>query len=133
MGIAVDDIRPTASGATAGVWQIRSSPGTFAFRLSRRTNRETPIDVDTQLPRHLHAMGETAILDPLCDFGSFCYFHEPESTSALLDGYATGPRRPDLALIKSFSAAIALHLASRSRLPGKAHRLDVAARHVATL
>jgi aminoglycoside phosphotransferase (APT) family kinase protein len=70
--------------------------------------------------------GDATILDRHWDLGSVLYFHGERNFAAILEAYSNnideGPSCARLAA--SFSVAIALHHASRSRLPGKEHRLD---------
>lgn len=76
--------------------------------------------------------GDATIADPRWDFASIRYFHGASAATAVIDGYTDDPGRRremnDGAAL--FSVAIALHHASRSRLPGKAHRLTIAASYL---
>lgn len=83
--------------------------------------------------------GGAAVLDPYWDFGSLRYFHGPSCIQPVLDGYMSAGALPETShhidrhLIDSFSLCIALHHSTRSRLPGKEHRLDAATRHAASI
>ena len=72
--------------------------------------------------------GEAALLDRRWDFASFCYFHGPDSLVPVVEGYSGDPetRHALFEDARLFSLGIALHHATRARLPGKAHRLAVA-------
>ena len=79
--------------------------------------------------------GEAALLDRRWDFASFCYFHGPEILVPALEGYSgeTAIRRALAKDARIFSIGIALHHATRARLPGKEHRLAVAADYLRRL
>ena len=76
--------------------------------------------------------GEATVLDPHWDLGSVLYFHGAEDFAAVHEAYAgAGSGLQACAdTVASFSVAIAMHHASRSRLPGKAHRLERAVAHI---
>lgn len=76
--------------------------------------------------------GDATIMDRHWDLGSALYFHGKHNFSAICDGYfGTNAENQDSAkLASSFSIAIAMHHASRSRLFGKGHRLGQAIRWV---
>jgi len=76
--------------------------------------------------------GGATILDKHWDLGSVYYFHGKENFSKLYDAYLglTGVKEKHPELVSSFSIAIAMHHASRSRLPGKHHRLKRAIEHI---
>ena len=76
--------------------------------------------------------GDMTVAPPAWDLGSIRYFHGSEALATVLEGYA----RDDAALAEDAvraSAAIALHHAVRSRLPGKHHRLVVAVDYLGRL
>ena len=80
--------------------------------------------------------GDAMIGDIRWDLASFFYFHGEDALDHLLEGYYGGePGERDVIAKQArlFSFAIALHHASRSRIPGKEHRLAVALRHVRRL
>jgi len=74
--------------------------------------------------------GDATIMDRYWDLGSALYFHGKENFSTIFEAYSeislAGQNCARLAA--SFSIAIAMHHASRSRLPGKGHRMDRAIR-----
>ena len=76
--------------------------------------------------------GGASILDKHWDLGSVYYFHGQENFAKLYDAYlgfsGTEEKHPEL--VPSFSVAVAMHHASRSRLPGKHHRLKRAIKHI---
>lgn len=76
--------------------------------------------------------GGAAILDRHWDLGSVYYFHGKENFAELYQVYlnVTDTQENQTDLVASFSVAIAMHHASRSRLPGKHHRLNVALDHI---
>lgn len=78
--------------------------------------------------------GEAAILDRYWDLGSALYFHGWQTFKTILDGYLKRSKedQPRAEMAVSFSIAVAMHHASRSRLQGKGHRLRYATRHVRT-
>ena len=78
--------------------------------------------------------GEAAILDRHWDMGSALYFHGPQVFAEIHGAYNYwAPGVTTMEMAGKFSLAIAMHHASRSRLPGKEHRLSFAARHVREL
>lgn len=75
--------------------------------------------------------GEAVILDRHWDLGSVLYFHGADVFADFFSGYeavASGEASTELA--EMFAIAIAMHHASRSRLPGKEHRLQFAGSRV---
>jgi len=76
--------------------------------------------------------GEAAIGDPRWDLGSVFYFQGLRILEAAVRGYTrrNEERRDLIAGARLFSVAIAMHHASRSRLPGKEHRLAYALAYV---
>ena len=70
--------------------------------------------------------GGATILDRHWDLGSVHYFHGMASFTAFFEAYAgsAGVGSARAGLVPKFSVAIAMHHASRSRLPGKEHRLE---------
>ncbi|MEM7319870.1 MAG: aminoglycoside phosphotransferase family protein, partial [Pseudomonadota bacterium] len=78
--------------------------------------------------------GDASLLDHHWDFGSLLYFHGPDVFRNVLAAYSradwSAEVDPDLAM--SFSVAVAMHHASRARLPGKTHRLHRAVRYLQT-
>ncbi len=89
------------------------------------------ICTDTDLAA-LVDFGEATLLDRHWELGSVLYFHGKENFSSVYDAYNGSGfgRQTSLEVAESFSIAIAMHHASRSRLPGKAHRLAKAADHI---
>lgn len=77
-------------------------------------------------------LGDAIIADPRWDFGSLFYFHGHKVLAETLHGYTDDNHEmKNLAAdAQLFSVGIALHHASRSRLPGKGHRLPVAISHI---
>lgn len=73
---------------------------------------------------------DCTIADPAWDFESLFYFHGEAVLHETLKGYSN-PYENLAADARLFSIGIALHHANRARLPGKAHRLEVATRHLA--
>lgn len=69
--------------------------------------------------------GEAAILDRHWDLGSVLYFHGEPNFSNVFEAYVGNGlgSHTSFETVASFSIAIAMHHASRSRLPGKHHRL----------
>jgi len=76
--------------------------------------------------------GDATILDCHWDLGSALYFHGAKDFSELYASYlnSSGGDQSYPELAASFSIAIAMHHASRSRLPGKQNRLERAIRHI---
>lgn len=76
--------------------------------------------------------GGVSIIDRHWDLGSIYYFHGKENFAKLYDSYVgfTAGEESHSQLASSFSVAIAMHHASRSRLPGKHHRLKRAINHI---
>ncbi len=76
--------------------------------------------------------GGASILDRHWDLGSVRYFHGERNFTDVYDAYRSSSGRhqscPDMSV--SFSVAIGLHHASRSRLPGKSHRFERAIRYI---
>lgn len=70
--------------------------------------------------------GDAAILDRHWDLGSALYFHGELNFSTIFEAYSdiNGSSQNCDRLASFFSVAIAMHHASRSRLPNKGHRLD---------
>ncbi|WP_185962033.1 aminoglycoside phosphotransferase family protein [Palleronia caenipelagi] len=75
--------------------------------------------------------GDVTLMDQHWDLGSLLYFHGPEICGKVLRGYGATQICPDM--VASFSIAVAMHHASRARLPGKEHRFDVAAKYIRRL
>lgn len=76
--------------------------------------------------------GEAAVLDPHWDLGSVWYFHGARDFAMVHAAYAACTTRRDILpeAARAFSIAIAMHHASRARLPGRAHRLARATAHI---
>lgn len=76
--------------------------------------------------------GEVSIHDKHWDLGSVYYFHGKDNFAKLYDTYLgfSGAKEKHPELVSSFSIAIAMHHASRSRLPGKHHRFKRAIQHI---
>lgn len=79
--------------------------------------------------------GDASILDRHWDLGSVYYFHGEAIFAAVYDAYSSNTRSAQTCphLARSFSAAVAMHHSSRSRLPGKSHRLEKATQHIRQL
>lgn len=76
--------------------------------------------------------GDSTINDYRWDFGSLLYFHGPRVLKDVVEGYTEGAssRQELFGDAHLFSIGIAMHQASRSQLPGKSHRLQVAVDHL---
>ena len=76
--------------------------------------------------------GDAMILDRNWDLGSALYFHGMDNFREIYNSYVGCSQigGHDLGVAKSFSVAVAMHHASRSRLPGKGHRLERAVSHI---
>ncbi len=76
--------------------------------------------------------GDATILDRHWDLGSALYFHGAQNFSAIFASYSGshGASQSSAKMAAAFSIAIAMHHASRSRLPGKGHRLQRATQWV---
>lgn len=66
--------------------------------------------------------------DPSWDFGSLYYFHGEKVTTSIIEAYDNRklPKTEALYRARLLAIVIACHQATRSRLPGKSHRLPVA-------
>lgn len=68
--------------------------------------------------------GDATLLDRHWDFGSLLYFHGTGVFDQVRSSYRDHSTAPiSASLSTSFAIAVAMHHASRSRIPGKAHRL----------
>lgn len=76
--------------------------------------------------------GDATILDRHWTLGSALYFHGQDNFDRLYDSYVGASRANDSQreIVPSFSMAIAMHHASRARLPGKHHRLERAINYI---
>lgn len=76
--------------------------------------------------------GDATVLDRHWDLGSALYFHGEQVFSALFASYLSNSDGSQSCskLAVSFSVAIAMHHASRSRLLDKQHRFAVATHHI---
>lgn len=76
--------------------------------------------------------GDATILDRNWDLGSALYFHGLDNFRDIHNSYIehSDISNHGLDIVRFFSVAVAMHHASRSRLPGKGHRLDRAVSHI---
>ncbi len=76
--------------------------------------------------------GDATILDRHWTLGSALYFHGADNFDKIYDSYigASGAADNQRQIVSAFSVAIAMHHASRARLPGKHHRLERATTYI---
>lgn len=74
--------------------------------------------------------GDATILDRHWGLGSALYFHGQDNFATIYESYLGGSGVNHSQLVSSFSVAIAMHHASRARLPGKHHRLERAIKYI---
>jgi len=76
--------------------------------------------------------GSASILDRHWELGSVFHFHGKHICAEFSNAYRAtmGIQTLRAEMVPLFSVAVAMHHASRSRLPGKQHRLQRAIEHI---